>query len=510
MQQQDQLFQLIKSLTPHEKGYIRRMAGSYRAGDGNKYLRLFDAIDAQQEYDEGALRKKFAKEKFVRNFSTAKNYLLTAILRHLENYDSSPQREVHGLLSQYLVLRRKGLVALAYKLLRRAYQLCGRHELEYQRPEVLFYLLSHAITWGGDPGWPGGSKALLEEIREISALNADAADLRYQLQQVRRLTPGLMHSRTPEQTQQLLEHAQQLLRFDSSRLRSFDLRYQYYQLLTTCFFLANDMENGLKYSGMLCSWLEQNWSYMKTKASAYITAFYNKAMTELTLYRPSVRQTIGVLERMLADESTGNAASRVLLNRLQLGEALEMCRYEEVHQRAAFSLGFLQKHKAVVHYPAEAMICRMVNACAFFAEGALNAAAKELHAVLRDPYEPQAHAISSGARIMLLIVEYERGDRLTLESQVRSTYRYLLKKKQLHKVEKSVLDFLRVRARDRSEMLAALQKLQQQISEAIADKSEEPAVRVFDLQSYLESKISGIPFAEARRKRMSEKWRVPL
>jgi hypothetical protein len=42
---------------------------------------LFDAINAQEEYDEVKLKKKFKGETFTNNFSAAKKYLEEAILR---------------------------------------------------------------------------------------------------------------------------------------------------------------------------------------------------------------------------------------------------------------------------------------------------------------------------------------------------------------------------------------------------------------------------------------------
>lgn len=505
--QEDQLFDLIKSLTPHEKGYIRRMTGD------QNYTRLFDAIDAQDVYDEVALRKKLSKERFAKNFSSAKNYLLHVILRQLESYDTSVQREVRSLLSQYGILRTKGLHALSYKLLRRAYEICVKNGLDYQKEEVLLMLHSHAIAYGGHPPWPGGAEAIFEEIRRWSKLNVEASAMRFELHQLKLQTPGLLRSRTPEQTEYFRKKAEQLLERDPAELQSFHIRYQYYQLLTNYFYVCNDIESGMRYANALCDWLLENWKYATAQDTSFITAFYNKALHELMLYDSAMEKTLDVLEKLLMKMKIGNPSSRLLFRRLKLLGAWETCRYEDVLSVAAETIQFIAQNKTRVNYPAEEMLCRLISGCALFALGQLDRAAKEIRTALRDPAEEKAHALASNGRLLLLIIEFERGDRVTLDSQVRSAYRYLLKKQQLHKVEKCVLDFLRYAIRkihNREETIAGFTKLKQNVEAALADKNEEVSARFFDLVSYLESRIAGKSFAEIHRKNMSLRWKKPL
>lgn len=509
MQQNDQLFELIKSLTAHEKGYIRRMAALHHQEATSKYIRLFDAIDRQQVYDEAALRKKLAKEKFSSNFSGAKNYLQTVILRHLESYDTSVQSEVRSLLTQYGILRRKGMLALGYKHLRKAFQLCEENELDYQKEEVLLTLISHTIAYGGQPEWPGGTENLLELVHANSELNMHAAQMRVDLHRLKKQTPGLIRARTAEQAETIREKANKLLTYDKNKLKSFDTRYQYYQLLTNYFYVCSDIEKGLFYADELCTWLLANWSYAVPHATSYIAAFYNKALYELLLYRPGLHETLAVLDRLILKEELGNFDSRILLRRLRLFEAWEFCRYDDVHKLVRSNLTFLEKHRSLINYHAEELIYRMINACAFFAENQLDAAAREIRALLRNPYEEKAHALSSSARILLLIIEFERGDRLSLDSQIRSAYRHLLKKQQLHKVEKCVLDFLRKSLRkidNPAALTAGFAALKTAIEEALTDKNEELGARLFDLVSFLESKISGEPFADIRLRNMQKHW----
>jgi hypothetical protein len=82
MKAKDDTFRLIKALTQGEKRLLKLSA----MGLPNKnYLRLFDAIDHQEEYDEKKIKQKFAKETFIRHLSSEKNYLHTNILKMIRN-----------------------------------------------------------------------------------------------------------------------------------------------------------------------------------------------------------------------------------------------------------------------------------------------------------------------------------------------------------------------------------------------------------------------------------------
>ena len=57
MRASDNLHALIKSLTQTEKRFFK-LSASIHKGERN-YMKLFEAIDKQREYDEVALRKIF-------------------------------------------------------------------------------------------------------------------------------------------------------------------------------------------------------------------------------------------------------------------------------------------------------------------------------------------------------------------------------------------------------------------------------------------------------------------
>ncbi len=83
----DPLFQLIKSLTKAEKRYFKLHVNKQTAGEDTKFLKLFDLIDKQKDYDES---KILQKDKSIKSqqFSNLKAHLYKQILQNLARLNS--------------------------------------------------------------------------------------------------------------------------------------------------------------------------------------------------------------------------------------------------------------------------------------------------------------------------------------------------------------------------------------------------------------------------------------
>jgi len=130
MHKKNYLFQLIKALNQGEKRYFKLFASTFE-GKNKTYIKLYNAIDKQKEYDESALKKKFKDENFVKHFAVVKNNLFNLILRSLRFYHSNdhPREKVSQYKDKYIVLLRKGLHELADIQLSKAIKIAEDYEL---------------------------------------------------------------------------------------------------------------------------------------------------------------------------------------------------------------------------------------------------------------------------------------------------------------------------------------------------------------------------------------------
>ena len=130
MRSSPDLFNLIHSLSEPERRYFRIHSQLHVKGGQNNYLRLFDAILSQDQFDEEALKAKFSGESFLNQFSVAKSYLRGAIMRALRAYhrNASPEFQLRELLDFAALCQARGLNAQAAKHLRKASKIAREQE----------------------------------------------------------------------------------------------------------------------------------------------------------------------------------------------------------------------------------------------------------------------------------------------------------------------------------------------------------------------------------------------
>ena len=123
--------------------------------------------------------------------------------------------------------------------------------------------------------------------------------------------------------------------------------------------------------------------------------------------------------------------------------------------------------------------------------------------MLNLPKTTEREDIQSLARILNLIIHFEIGNTLLLESLLRSTYRFLSKRNRLYGFEKSVLGPLsknQGELRTAKEMREAFVELKKEFENLSQNPSENAMLRYFNFTAWLESKIENKTFAEAVRK----------
>lgn len=137
MPKEDELFTLIKSLSRSEKRYVK--LHSRHDSSGANYQRLFDTVDAQEEYDEVAIKQQFRNETFIKQLHVTKYYLRNLIMDALRSFHGniSKDAELKEILRNVEILFNKELYALCETELKKAEQLAERYELYTGMYEVL-------------------------------------------------------------------------------------------------------------------------------------------------------------------------------------------------------------------------------------------------------------------------------------------------------------------------------------------------------------------------------------
>lgn len=136
-QPSDELFQLIKSLDRHEKRFFKMYAS--RRKEDSQHVRLFEAIDKQDIYDERKLLKEFGEQDLEKTIKYAKRDLFKVIMTSLEYYheEDSLKNRLAKKLHQVRILMDKNLTSAASRILNEAEGLAREGELYPHMFEIL-------------------------------------------------------------------------------------------------------------------------------------------------------------------------------------------------------------------------------------------------------------------------------------------------------------------------------------------------------------------------------------
>jgi len=171
MNKADYLFLLVKSLSKNEKIHFKRCTKKYTKSGGNRYLKLFDAINKQKQYDEKKILKKFSGEKFTKQLHVIKNYLYHAILNSLQDYhqEASLNSSLKHKLISVKILFEKGLFDSCSELLEKA-----ERDMVSMEDEMDTFL--EIIQWE--------RKLILRQVKKLDEVRTRLNDLKIKQEEI--------------------------------------------------------------------------------------------------------------------------------------------------------------------------------------------------------------------------------------------------------------------------------------------------------------------------------------
>ena len=144
-------------------------------------------------------------------------------------------------------------------------------------------------------------------------------------------------------------------------------------------------------------------------------------------------------------------------------------------------------------------------ACMKFGAAEYKGCIEYLNRIINDKSSGLREDLQSFSRILSLIAHYELGNDDLIDYQIRSTYRFLLKIKDVQMVQAEILKFLKQSVyMDRSNMTGNFKVLKNSLERIFANKYERRPFLYLDLLSWLESKIDNLPVEQIIKRRLEE------
>jgi hypothetical protein len=503
----DNIFELIKALSPSEKGYIKKLSSFHVRGAQNQYIKLFDAIDRQSVYDEKELVKKFKGESFTNNFSVAKNYLYNYILKGLEAYHKNVRAEIHSYLNQVEILEKKNLSSHCEKLLEKARKLTMKYELFEMLEEVIDWeILLHSRKTPNEKN-NRNIVACYDELFDI-LLKKDIT-LRYK--KVSSLVYSKMHNkghiRSLEETKEYRDIIDQSPGGTEHTLRNFKAKL-YCLLANSNYYLnINDYERSYQFTSRILKLWEDNSHMIETNLYNFFGCLINKGVCELKFKKyAELNETIEKVDEYFNRYQPENNYLRLSLYNFKFYVSIFTGQQEKGLELAGKIENLLTGPRSSQEEDKKAsQLFHFGMSCLYIGIGDYKSANKHVNMVLNDFDSDLRSDLFCFAHILSIIIHFELGNKELLEYRVKSTYRLLLKRNKLYKVESLILDFIKdtisvinTEEEQREAFIALRDKM---VEATVSNRFEEIALDYFDFISWLESKIENRSFREIKRRK---------
>lgn len=271
MKSKELLFELIHSLSKSEKRYFKVFTANHK--DNNNYVRLFDAIHDQKEYNEEELLKQFKDKAFVKQFSVAKNYLLNLILKSLSSHHSKAKKsiEMNGYLSEIEILYWKGLYKLANKRVMQAKKIATKFDMVHYLLIINYWerrLENYTGTTALDEDLVNEAKDYLKEYNQQLEINF----LSKKMENLTKASIKLSQS-SVEGVKEIFEH--QHMKQDVKKIKNFHAKLDYMFLKGVGNTILGDQEEELMYKKKTIDWLEENPYQIKENPLKYASSINN-------------------------------------------------------------------------------------------------------------------------------------------------------------------------------------------------------------------------------------------
>jgi len=493
MKVSDDLYLLIRSMSKSEKRHFKLFT-SFHAGD-KKYVQLFDAMDKLKEYDEKKLKQLFEGERFLIQFSVAKNYLYKLIMKSLGMFQCGKTRssELRDLLDQVEVLYKKGLYEQATKLLEKAKNIAIRYEKNTLLADILRWeRIMYRLLRNGEK-----LKTLPQEfsevIRKLKNTN-DYQDIETQLWLLFGKKGKVRTSTDRKEFDHL--HRHKLLNNESLALTT-ESKWFYYNAQVLYYRVTGNYEKAYLPGQKLVELIESVPGMKQEEINTYVSSIGNFIIVLMELRKTDeCLSTIKKLRALGADKSVSgysNILPRIFTNSYvqELDLYIVTGDYANAEKIIPAIEQGLVKHQAeITQY--EKMTFYYLISNTYLSTGKFRKALHWLNkvmdgAAIRPDYQPMA-------RMLNMIIHFELKNTDILDYVIKSTYRFLKKKEKLFKFEMILLDSIKKLPRiDTDKQLAELFKdLRKNLSALRNDPYEKMALEYFDLIAWLDQKVANL------------------
>lgn len=500
----DKLHRLLRSLSPAEKRYFRIFVKG-KPGVDTKYTQLFEALASSEAFDEEKWKTKIYKSQDVggKKYSELKAYLYELVLKCLQNFDElhSTHQRLNQLLQSVAALFKRGHYLDCRDLLAKARKIARQQESFAHQIEIVRWEKQLAYTRMDIDFLHKNLERLQDEEARAMEQLRNASHYRRAFFQAYAAIKKDPLQRNPDRLAHLRQLVEQEAFSDPDAAISHTARVLYYRTLSLYYHTALEQEKFYETGKKLIALQESQPHFLRENLSDYIAALSNHTLAcgLLRKYEEvrEVLQKMGDLQAITEDD-------RRKIHRQYFSGFFALCTYtgefEEGRREMARCLREAERFDPH-EYETGSFYLQFVPisiGCGDYGLGLdhLNQWLAHRRTVGRED-------LQSLARILSLILHFELGNFLLLDSQLRTAARFLKRKNRLHELERRFMNGIAEAiklpdVRGRREVFA-------KVKNDLQPKANEPETRAllqtFDLLVWLDAKARGQDFATVVREK---------
>ena len=505
-EQKDSLFVLIKSLTKSEKRQFKLYVGRMESNEDSKFLNLFNVLEKMRSYDERIiLEKKIVTKQQLSNLK-AHLYKQILISLRLNPVHKNIRIQIREQLDFATILYQKGLYKQSLKILEKAKVLAVEHEEKFIAYDIIEFekvIESQYITRSLNTR-AETLRTEAETLHQQNSLTTQLSNLSLLLYQ-RLIKAG--YAKSDEEFREITHFFYERLPKVSFNTLGFRERLWFHKVHVWYSFLTQDFLSAYRYAQKWVTMFEENPKMIPIHPVFYLKG-NNYLMESLVMlkYPEKFRDTLQkMIFRMQQDSFPKNDNINTLGFLFHYSNSINLHFLEGTFTEAeAIIPEVLKRIKENSNRidPHHIMIFYYKIACIYFGTENYESCILYLNKIIQNKNLKMREDLLCFARVLSLFAHYEAGFDYHLETQLRNTYKFLIKMNDLHAVQKAMIRFVRLLGDIYPhELKDAFKKLYQELKQYENDPYERRAFLYLDILSWLESKIENRPIAEIIREK---------
>ncbi len=496
----DNLFVLIKSLSKSEKRQFKLFVGRMESNEDSKYLGLFNLLDRMDTYNEKTILDSKVATK--QQLSNLKSHLYKQVLvsLRLNPIHKTSRIQVREQLDFATILYNKGLYNQSLKLLEKAKIQALENEEKYSAYEIVELekvIESQYIT----RAMSNRSVALVSQSERLEKQNTIATKLSNLSLRLYERMIKIGYAKSDQEYREITHLFYENLPKVNLEELGFREKLWYYKTHVWYSFLTQDFLRAYQYSVKWVDMFDTDVNKIVHHPVFYLKGNnYLMECLSLLKYPKKLKETLNQMQvRIDSTLFPINDNLKALCFKFIYINRFNLCFLE-----GDFDAGLalipsilkgIEENKTQID-PHHIMLFYYKIACAYFGKEQYENCIAYLEKIINNKELKMRQDLLCFSRILHVISLYEADLDYRLETNLKQTYRYLIKMNDLQKVQEALIRFVRkLQNIYPNELNNEIISLYEELKTYENDPYQRRAFLYLDFLSWLESKIYNKPIA---------------